>query len=381
MGKVPVRLGIIGCGLMGREIASAVLRYPHLLETTAHPELVAVADLNPNQMTWFRDNIPTVRTAVTDYRELLADPAVDAVYCAVPHHLHQTVYGDVLAAGKALLGEKPFGIDQSANRAIRDVIARHPGQLVRASSEFPYFPGALRVAEWVANGELGRIIEAEAGFWHSSDLDPQKPINWKRRVETNGEYGAMGDLGLHVVHLPLRMGVQFDRVFAQLSNIIRERPDRDGRMVACDTWDNADLSVDARLGDDRFPMRLSTKRIAPGHGNTWFVRLVGTKGGVAFSTEDPKLLWTMRFQGGEQAWQRRHLEYRSVFPAITGPIFEFGFSDALLQMTAAFVEEWVGHDPGNGRCATPDETAASHALFTAALRSHASGRAEPVTVT
>ncbi len=152
-------------------------------------------------------------------------------------------------------------------------------------------------------------------------------------------------------------------------------------MVACDTWDNADLSVDARLGGDRFPMRLSTKRVAPGHANTWFVRIVGTKGGVAFSTEEPKILRTMRFQGGEQAWQMSHVEYRSVFPAITGPIFEFGFSDALLQMTAAFVEEWAGQDPGRGRCATPEETAASHVLFTAALRSHASGRAEPVTTT
>lgn len=43
----------------------------------------------------------------------------------------------------------------------------------------------------------------EAGFWHSSDLDPHKPINWKRQARFNGEYGCLGDLGMHILHIPL----------------------------------------------------------------------------------------------------------------------------------------------------------------------------------
>ncbi|MGO7888755.1 gfo/Idh/MocA family oxidoreductase, partial [Rhizobium ruizarguesonis] len=78
--------------------------------------------------------------------------------------------------------------------------------LVRCSSEMPFFPGAQKVIELAKSGEMGDIIEVEAGFLHSSDIDRQKAINWKRMAEVNGNYGCMGDLGMHVLHVPLRLG-------------------------------------------------------------------------------------------------------------------------------------------------------------------------------
>ena len=51
-------------------------------------------------------------------RTLLANPEVEAVYIAVPHNLHQEFYCAAIEAGKHLMGEKPFGIDQPANQAI-----------------------------------------------------------------------------------------------------------------------------------------------------------------------------------------------------------------------------------------------------------------------
>ena len=52
---------------------------------------------------------------------------------------------------------------------------------------------------------FGRIIEVNSGFMHSSDLDPSKLINWKRLLAFNGEYGSMGDLGMHACHMPFRV--------------------------------------------------------------------------------------------------------------------------------------------------------------------------------
>ena len=69
----------------------------------------------------------------------------------------------------------------------------------------------------------------ESGLWHSSDLDPNKPINWKRIVQFNGEYGCLGDLGMHPLHLPLRFGWLPANLRALLSKIITERPDGKGR--------------------------------------------------------------------------------------------------------------------------------------------------------
>jgi len=69
---------------------------------------------------------------------------------------------------------------------------------------------------------------------------------------------------------------------------------------------------------------------------------------------------------------------QSVFPTVTGGIFEFGFSDAILQMWAAFLAERAGALGGHFGCATPQEAVDSHRIFAAALRSDETGRAEPL---
>ena len=376
-----LRFGVIGCGLMGREFASAAARWCHLSDMNVQPVITAVCDADPQAMEWFRRHVPTATLATTDYRELLASADVDAVYCAVPHHLHRQIYVDIIRAGKHLLGEKPFGIDLEANRAILQAVREHPEVLVRCSSELPFFPGAYQLMQWVTERRYGKIIEVEAGFWHSSDLDPNKPINWKRRVATNGEYGCMGDLGMHVLHLPLRFGWKPRRVRALLSKIVEERPDGKGGTVPCDTWDNAILACDVRTKNEQFPMVLSMKRIAPGHANTWFIRVIGTEGSMEFSTKHPKQLLSMSYTpGGEQAWRVVDAPYRSAYPAITGSIFEFGFSDSILQMWAAFCDEAVNgpHTRQPFICATPEEAEGSHRIFTAALQSHATGQTVPV---
>ncbi|WP_309120779.1 Gfo/Idh/MocA family oxidoreductase [Paenibacillus sp.] len=375
--KKVIRFGVIGCGLMGKEFASAAARWCHLTGVDFEPRITAVCDANPAAAAWFESAVPSVERSYADYRELLADPNVDAVYCAVPHHLHAQLYIDIIRAGKHLLGEKPFGIDAAANAAIMEALSEHPEVVVRCSSEFPFFPGAMQLTEWVREGRFGRIIEVEAGFWHSSDLDPNKPINWKRRIATNGEYGCMGDLGMHVLHLPLRYGWKPKSVRALLSKIVEERPDGKGGLAPCETWDNAILACDVETADQAFPMVLSTKRIAPGHANTWFLRIQGTELSAEFTTKYPKQVASLPYTpGASQAWHVADAPYKSAYGTITGGIFEFGFSDSILQMWAAFCDE-VANGPDRltqpFRCATPEEAAGSHRVFTAALASQRTG--------
>ena len=185
----------------------------------------------------------------------------------------------------------------------------------------------------------------------------------------------MGDLGMHALHLPLRAAWMPQNVRAILSDVFTERPDGAGGWAACDTWDNAVLLCEASDGDDTFPLRIETKRIAPGETNTWVTAIDGTEGSIAFSTKLPKTLRYLTYEpGAAQAWQTLDLGSESAYPTITGAIFEFGFSDAILQMWAAFLDELAHGRDGMRQpfyCATPDEAAATHRLFTAALRSHA----------
>ena len=365
----PVRIGVIGGGLMGRELATTCGRWLQLVDHPARPSLVAVADPNPAALDWFRQ-VSSVETLTDDWRVLVDNPSIDVLYIAVPHHLHEEIYLAAAAAGKDFLGEKPFGIDLAAAERIIAAIDASPA-FVRASSEFPFFPGAQRAIQIARSGELGEIVEVRSGFAHSSDIDRAKPINWKRRVETCGEIGVMGDLGLHVAHVPLRLGWAPSSVFSVLDSIVRERPSGDGGMVACDTWDNAMLALRVPDGERAFPMLWETRRIAPGQMNTWTFEAVGMDGGVRFSTRTPATFQRFSTAGG-QAWSELQPGNVSAWPSITGPIFEFGFTDALLQMWASYLAERAGALGDRFGTATPAEALGAHRVFAAALASDAS---------
>ena len=377
-----VRFGIIGLGLMGREFGSSVARWCHLTDMEVEPEIVAICDRSEALFGWYQDNFPGITVVTSDYREVLASPEVDAVYIAVPHNLHQQFYVDAIEAGKHLMGEKPFGIDKAANDAIMAAIARHPEVFVRCSSQFPFFPCMQRLCRMIEERAFGQILEVSAGFLHSSDLDLQKKINWKRMIELNGEYGCMGDLGMHTLHVPLRAGWYPRSVRAVLTNVVKERPDNEGNMVPCETWDNATLlceAIDPNTSEP-FPMTIKTQRIAPGETNSWYLEVKGLKGCGRWSAKNPRRLEILQYDGGDQAWQQIDMGWDPAFEGITGGIFEFGFTDVVQQLWAAFVYELSEGQPKSrfAACVTPEEVAFSHRLFTAALKSQANGTTEEV---
>jgi len=92
-----VNVAIVGGGLMGREIAAAIQRWPALIDHPVRPRLSAVCDINPAALDWF-DQIDTVTTKVTDYHDLLNDDSIDVLYVAVRHDLHQQIYVDTIRA-------------------------------------------------------------------------------------------------------------------------------------------------------------------------------------------------------------------------------------------------------------------------------------------
>jgi predicted dehydrogenase len=316
---------------------------------------------------WYK-RIDSVELLTTDYQELLASD-VDVVYVAVPHNLHEKIYIDVLNSGKDLLAEKPFGIDlQAAENILAKV--NSSGRFVRCSSEFPFLPGVQRVIKYVSEGNFGRLLEIKAGFHHSSDLDPGKAINWKRQTAFCGQIGVMGDLGMHVAHVPLRLGWEPEHIYPHLQKIYLERPDGKGGMAPCDTWDNAILHTRVSIGDSKdVPMTWEMKRMAPTETNTWFIEILGTDGGCKFSTKEPKTFWQYT-RGKEQWWQKTDLGFQGPYSTVTGGIFEPGFPDCFMQMLAAYIAEREGFSNGRFTCATPEEAAKSHRIFDSALKAH-----------
>jgi hypothetical protein len=147
-------------------------------------------------------------------------------------------------------------------------------------------------------------------------------------------------------------------------------------MASCSTWDNATLvckSADP-ANNQPFTLYVETKRMAPGAMNSWFIEIYGTAGSARFSTVEPRTVYTISSLGKEQGWLRTDIGSKSFIPTITGNIFETGFSDVFQQMTGAYMQEFC--DGGSSHLlpnVLPEETAVSHKIMTAALKSNTDG--------
>ncbi len=118
-----VGFGLIGGGLMGRELASAAARWVHLDDLGVRPRLVHVCDVQRSALSWYERLADPPRLS-QDPRAVLDDPEVEAVYIPLPNHLHVPWTVRAAEAGKHLLLEKPIALTvEDADRLVAEAAA------------------------------------------------------------------------------------------------------------------------------------------------------------------------------------------------------------------------------------------------------------------
>ena len=143
-----IAIGQIGLGAWG----------PNLVRTFASLDgcrVRRVADLDESRAAAI--DVPGERPAFTrDYREVLADPAIDAVAVATPSETHYRIGREALLAGKHLLVEKPLAL--TSREGLRLVeLARERGRTLMVGHLLMYHPAIVRMAALVRGGRIGRI--------------------------------------------------------------------------------------------------------------------------------------------------------------------------------------------------------------------------------
>lgn len=131
--------------------------YAHIPTLKNHPEvdLVALADVRPDVLdkaAAFYD----VETTYTDYRELLANEALDGVVIAVWHAAHYEVARDCLEQNLHVVLEKPMVLEASHGRSLIDTAKERDLEIVM-SYPWNYLPAARRAREVLQSGALGEI--------------------------------------------------------------------------------------------------------------------------------------------------------------------------------------------------------------------------------
>jgi predicted dehydrogenase len=181
----PIRWGILGAGGIAGSFADAV---------TAHTraQLVAVGSRNRDRSSRFATahGIPTTHLG---YRDLVANPQVDAVYVATPHSEHREHALLAIAAGKHVLVEKAFTRNTGEAQEVFEA-ARAAGVFVMEAMWTRFQPAVVALRELVADGAIGEVRSIQADLGVRRDYDPAD-----RLFDLALGGGALLDLGVYVV--------------------------------------------------------------------------------------------------------------------------------------------------------------------------------------
>jgi predicted dehydrogenase len=181
----PIRWGILATGGIAHAFANDLALLPDA-------EIAAVGSRSQSSADAFAAEYG-IAHAHPSYQALVEDPAVDAVYVSTPHPGHHDAALAAIAAGKAVLVEKPFTMNADEARELI-AAARAKGTFLMEAMWTRFLPHIARVREILAAGTLGELVylTAEHGQWF-----PEDPTFRLFAPELGG--GALLDLGIYPV--------------------------------------------------------------------------------------------------------------------------------------------------------------------------------------
>ncbi len=201
----PVRWGLIGPGSIANSFATGLRAVPGA-------SLNAVASRDRDRAAAFAARYGAA-TAYGNVEDLAADPAVDAIYIATPHPHHAAVARICLAAGKAVLCEKP--ITMNAGELVELIeLAKARRVFLMEAMWTRFLPIMGRVRAWLAEGAIGEPRLVQADFGCRNGWDPAG--RWLNPALGGG---ALLDVGIYVLAFGYQVfGAQPERIagFAHL---------------------------------------------------------------------------------------------------------------------------------------------------------------------
>lgn len=177
-----VRVGFLGTGARAHQLIDAAL-------ATRDIDIVSLCDAYTGRAERGKARAGGAATIANDYRAILDDRSVDAVFVVTPDHWHRRMVLDALDAGKDVYVEKPMTYAVEEGREIMAAVARTQ-RVVQVGSQGPSSMRERQAREVVRSGRLGQITLVRAAFNRNSaggawlypippDATPQT-VDWQR---------------------------------------------------------------------------------------------------------------------------------------------------------------------------------------------------------
>lgn len=217
--------GLIGCGDISRKRVAPALR------DLPNCELVAVNRANAALAEAFAQEFGA-RRWYAHWRELLADPEIEAVYLATPVSLHAEQAIAAAEAGKHVLCEKPMALSVAECDQMIAACAANGVQLGIAYYRH-FYPVLRRLKELLAEGRIGQPVLAQINAFERFNPAPGEPRYWFVQKEFAGG-GPMMDFGCHRIEVLLNLLGPIASVKSSVGNVLFTREVEDTAVAVFD---------------------------------------------------------------------------------------------------------------------------------------------------
>ena len=253
----------------------------------------------------------SIPTMTTDYREVLRDPAIDAVHICTPNAQHFPMVKEALLAGKHVLCEKPLATTVEQGEELVSLAARQ-GMRNGVCHNLRFYPMVQQMRAMREAGDLGEILVVQGTYfqdWLLYDTD----WNWRVDAKTGGPSRCMADIGSHWFDSAEHVtGLRVTSLCADLQTFHRTRkqPKHSVETFANKLLGPEDYIETAVETEDfgavifhmgaRARGSVTACQVSAGRKNRFNIEIYGTRSSVAWNQERPDELWVGHRNAGNE---------------------------------------------------------------------------------
>jgi len=210
-----LRIGIVGCGLIGRKRAAAL----------SGCRVVAACDVELARAHAVSECV------IADWHEIVRHPEIDAVVVATTHDLLAPITAEAAAQGKHVLVEKPGARCAGELDCVVEA-ARQTGALIRVGFNHRYHRAFRKAREIFESGALGEMMFIRGRYGHGGR--PGYEREWRAQPERSGG-GELVDQGVHLIDLARWFLSDFSCVHGSAHTYFWDMPVEDNGFLLLET--------------------------------------------------------------------------------------------------------------------------------------------------
>ena len=355
-----LKIGIIGLGFIGPQHIDGLRRVPGV-------EVAAVCDRDTEILKTVQTHYD-VPMYCTDWRELIADPALDVIHNCTPHAMHDEINRAAILAGKHIYCEKPLSNSAAQARAIWQ-LAVEKGVAHGLNHQYRMNAPVQEMKARLQNGLAGRPLLAYGQYLQES---ASQATDWSSRMENTGIARTINDIGIHWLDTACCvLGQPVVSVMADLTIHHPVRTDAQGRQHTMDTEDTALILM--RFADG-MPGSLVVSKAANGHKNDLQLAVECENYSMEWSQENPdRFTAGIKGVGTETVYMNPCTCQMETRPYITTPMGHvMGWCDALHNALERYYGSIFSNSYKTGKqpYATFEDGFKGMAFVEACIRSH-----------